>query len=456
MNRPLLLGVLLAAGLAPSGANEARAQPAARAVGASPAAPEVADVPGLPPAAGENPRVYANTPDELRPYSRFVQQPYSRFFVDELVHTGPGRSKPDPVLDRVRIGLIAPLESTHEAYLGQDILHGTQLAIADANAEGGWHGKPFELVVRNDLGRWGATANEVIQLAYDEQVRLILGSVDGANTHIAIRVALKVEIPMINTGDLDPTLVETKIPWVFRVVGDDRQAAYTLAFYLYRQLGLSKVAILRANNRYGRFGVAEFIASSVRLQRPAPLEVNYEVSWEQTNSDFAMQLARLRQVEHQALVLWADARPAGRIVRLLRAAGNDVPVYACDRVIHPDFFAEAGAHAEGVVAVSPYDPASQPPGLAELERRYGERFGREPSHYALHAYDGAWLGIAAIRKAGLSWARIRDAIGELAPFQGVTGEIAFDGSLSNRRRMTLATARGGRFVFGEPQAEQRF
>ncbi len=31
----------------------------------------------------------------------------------------------------------------------------------------------------------------------------ILGTIDGANTHIAIRVALKAEIPIMNTGDTD-------------------------------------------------------------------------------------------------------------------------------------------------------------------------------------------------------------------------------------------------------------
>ena len=425
------------------------------AAGAVPAAAQPAPV--APPAQpATTPGSYGNTPAELRPFSRFVKEPHRRFFEAPLEYTGPWRDAPEPAVDRVRIGVLAPLERSHEAYLGQDILHGVQLAFEEANAAGGYKGKPFELVVRNDTGLWGASANEVVQLAYDEGVRLIIGTVDGANTHIAIRVALKIEIPVVNVGDLDPTLVETKIPWLFRVVPDDRQQAYTLAFYLYRQLGLKRVAVLRANNRYGRFGVAEFLRGSVRLERASPIEVNYELDWERSNPDFEAQIERLRRVSPEAVVLWADALPAARVVRRMREAGLQMPVYACDRVVHPDFLAAAGAYAEGVVAVTPFDPGADVPGLARFRARYRERFGRSPTSYAAHAYDGAWLSVQAVRRAGLNRARIRDALAAAQRVQGITGDLHFDAVLSNRRRVTLSTVKGGRFVYGEPHADERF
>ena len=125
-------------------------------------------------------------------------------------------------------------------------------------------------MIKNDTGLWGATANEVVALTYEDQCWGIIGTVDGANTHIAIRVALRTDIPIMNVADLDPTLVETRIPWVVRVIPDDRQMTYTIAYYVYKQLGLNNVAILRANNRYGRFGVAQFRKGSIKLGKPAP------------------------------------------------------------------------------------------------------------------------------------------------------------------------------------------
>ncbi len=127
---------------------------------------------------------------------------------------------------------------SHEENLGIKMLQGAQLAIEQANAAGGYTARkiPFELVVKNDNGLWGATGNEIINMAYKDKVWAILGTVDGANTHIAIRVALKIEIPMINSGDLDPTLMETNIPWIIRCVGDDRQQGYMLVDYMYHAI----------------------------------------------------------------------------------------------------------------------------------------------------------------------------------------------------------------------------
>ncbi len=399
---------------------------------------------------------YGNTPPELRPFSRFVKEPYNRFFLEPTPYLGPWRIKDVPDMPTVRLGLLAPLERSHEAYLGRDILEGARLAVEEANKAGGYEGKPFELVVRNDTGLWGASANEVVRFAYDDHVRVIIGTVDGANTHIAIRVALKIEIPVINVGDLDPTLVETRIPWIFRVVPDDRQQAYTLAFYLYKQLGLERVAVVRANNRYGRFGVAEFIRGSVRLSRPTPIEINYDLAWERTAPGFSEQLAKLAEVAPEAVVLWADAKPAGRLVRLMRERGMEVPVFACDRVVHREFLEEAGPAAEGVVAVTPFDLDAKVPGLEAFKARYRARYGHGPSSYSAHAYDGTMMAIQAIQEAGLNWARIRDALAETMEYHGITGDIRFDGALSNRRRVTLATVKGGRFVYGEPKTEFRF
>lgn len=404
---------------------------------------------------------YGNTPEDLRPYNRFVRKPYKQFFVsppdNPIEFFGPGRDKPEPDVETVRIGLIAPLERTHEDYMGRPMLWGVQMAIDEANAAGGHKGKPFELIVRNDSGLWGASANEITAFSYQDKVWAIIGSVDGANTHIAIRVALKTEIPMMNVSDTDPTLMETKIPWVFRNIADDRQMAYTIAYYVYKQLGYRRVAILRANNRYGRFGVGEFKASSVRLGRPAPIEINYEVHFKNVNPDFTIQMERLERVKPEAVLLWADAEAAGHIVKEMRERGLNMPIFASDRVVNPIFLKIAGEAAEGVVATYPYNPADTDNAkLVAFKQRYQERFGIEPDAYAAHAYDGANMIIDAIRKAGLNRYRIRDELAKMKRYQGVTGEIMMDDVYSDRSPCAIAIVRNGKFVFGEPKMARLF
>ena len=280
---------------------------------------------------------------------------------------------------------------------------------------------------------------------------------DGANTHIAIRVALKTEVPMMNVSDTDPTLVETKIPWVFRNTADDRQMIYTIAYYVYKQLGYRRVAILRADNRYGRFGVGEFKSSSIRLGRPAPIEINYEVHFKNVNPDFTIQMERLERVKPEAVLLWADAEAAGHIVKKMRERGLNMPIFASDRVVNSIFLEIAGEAAEGVVATYPYNPDdTDNEKLVVFKQNYKERFGIEPDAYAAHAYDGANMIIDAIRKAGLNLYRIRDELSKMKHYQGVTGEIIMDDAYSDRGQCAIATVRKGRFVFGEPKNARMF
>jgi len=66
------------------------------------------------------------------------------------------------------------------------------------------------------------------------------------------------------------------------------------------------------------------------------------------------------------------------------------------------------------------------------------------------------MAVDAIRKAGLNRYLIRDALGAMRQWQGISGEITMDEALSNRRPVTVATVKGGRFVFGIPKMNRTF
>ena len=88
------------------------------------------------------------------------------------------------------------------------MLHGAQLAVEEANARGGYGGKPFRLMPHNDYDNWqakavygddrptdpaiwGSASNEAVKMIYDEQDWAIFGSISSESTHIALRVALQ-------------------------------------------------------------------------------------------------------------------------------------------------------------------------------------------------------------------------------------------------------------------------
>ena len=207
---------------------------------------------------------------------------------------------------------------------------------------------------------------------------------------------------------------------------------------------------------FDNVALAAIQALLTRLQRPAPIEINYELAYENVNPDFAVQIERLRKAAPDAIVLWADARAAGHLVTAIRKAGFEVPIYTSDRVLDPLFLEVAGDFAEGIIAASPFLPKEGGVAYGRFEQAYVARVVKFPTLYAGHAYDGACMLIAAIRQAGLNRYRIRDALAATRRFEGVTGTIVLDRVYSHRGPVSLATVRLGAFVYGAPQPQVRF
>ncbi len=404
---------------------------------------------------------YAATPEEFLPYRHL--DIYHQFFTTPPEFLGAGRDKPDPPVDEVRIGFIGPLEDEDKpilppgfrsgvrgdpkvALFGRPMLRAAQLAVEDANRAGGYRGKPFRLVPRTDLVQWGQTSNELAQFAYADGVWALLSAVESNHQHVLARAALKAEVPIVNAGSSDPTLLEHAIPWIVRVRNDDRQNAYVLLDHIFRVRRLSHVAVLRVNDRDGRVGIAEFMQGARRLNHPIVIEQRFKNG----DTDFAEQLDNIGRTNADALFLLGNPTELGLIVKAVRARGMSLPIFAFDRCVHPAFLEAAGPAAEGVVATASFDPDRDDPAWRAFRERYRARFGAEPDAFSAHAYDGTNLIIAAIREAGLNRARIRDALFAKKTFDGVTGTIVFDSTVNDVRKPTLAEVKNGRFHFFRP------
>ncbi len=388
---------------------------------------------------------YGKASDEILPFNRFTKA-YKYFFVEPQLFYGAGREIPPPKdLKEVRIGFLGPLEGSMIVSLGKQMLQGATMAIEEANKKGGYHGIPFRLMVHNDVGLWGAAANEVVKMD-DEKVWAWLGSIDDIVSHVAIRATLKLEIPMVCPGDPDPTFTETNIPWVVRVISDDRQSSYALVNQIYKKDGHSRVAVIRANNRYGRVGIKIFSETATRVGHPMVIEERFNDG----ETDFKTQLERIIVTSPDAILIWGNAKESALILQQLRAMGLKQPVYGSDRMVSPEFLSIAGDKAEGIRTTCQYNPDADIPQLKAFQTNYYKRFGIEPDVFAAHAYDGMNLIIAAINKAGLNRVLIRDVLTDLKTFQGypgITGKMVFDYSWNNIKDIWMAEVHNGRFEF---------
>lgn len=393
---------------------------------------------------------YANMPDQAVPFHNF-RKPYQEWYVDNstMDYHGAAGLEPDGDLSQLKtinIGFLGPLDASNpESPYGIAMLHGVQMAIDQANAGGGYQGKPFALKVHDDLPLWGASSMELVKMDYEDHVWAMLGSIDAASTHIELRATLKLEIPIMDTGTTDPTVTETGIQWIMHDFPDDRQQGYALADYIFNQLKLKNVGVLRVNDRYGRKGYEQFFNMARRIGRQPLLELKYLRS----DKDFSEPLQMLKRMNVDGLVIWGEAPQAGLILKQMRAMGMHQPVFGSSRVAYPEVVKIAGAAAEGLVVVTPLDPTRQSPAWLAFRQKYVERFHTAPDAYATQAYDGITILTGAIRKAGLNRGRIMDALREyrMKQYDGVGGPVLFDYTLNDISPLTFAQVKQGKFVY---------
>ncbi|MGD0156908.1 MAG: ABC transporter substrate-binding protein [Terracidiphilus sp.] len=403
---------------------------------------------------------YAGQPQDLRPYARF-EKPYYEYYLEPNIYTGAGRDIPDPKdITEVRIGFIAPIDPGPEQVDGLRMLHGAQLAMEEANARGGYGGKPFKLMLHNDYNNWqakavygtdrptdpaiwGSAADEAVKMIYDDKDWAIFGSISSETTHIMLRVVLKGEVTIVNCASTDPTIPETTVPWYFTDLQDDRVQAFTLARHIYSELRLKRIALLRVNNRYGRMGVPQFRNASTRLGHPVVIEQKFMPG----DTDFTHQLQIIRDSRVDGVVLWADETETANILKQMRAANMKQRAFGSYRTLGPDMLAEAGSAAEGFEAVFPYDPTRKDPRWLSFNHRFEARFHEQPEQFASLAYDAMNALLDSICKAGLNRARIHDALADIEQYDGVTGHMVFDPNQKNVAPMYLGTVHNGQITY---------
>jgi branched-chain amino acid transport system substrate-binding protein len=396
---------------------------------------------------GEYP-YYGNAPADMLPYRNI--EPYYRYWLERLPFRGPGRDYGDPTnLTSLKVGLLSPPPYGSEAKRGEMSRKGVMLAFSEANESRAPGSLPFQIIEKADSPQWGSAANIAVEFA-DNEVLGFIGTIDGDATHVALRVALKIETFMVNCSDPDPTLTETQIPWLIRIFPDNRQQGYRLAAVVVKEKGFKKIVVLRSNSRPGRVGVRPFVDAARRLGFPILQEINFK----EGDRTFATQVAVIKQAEPEAVVFWGNASDLAPAAVQLRAAGVKAAFFGFDRMVDPEFVKLAGTAAEGAVATYFFNPQKKDLAWLGFRQRFQKHYAVEPDIYAGYGYDAAQLIIDAINKAGPNKYRVHDQLAGLDEYHGVTGYMRFDGRWDNVAPVVTAQCEDGRWEF-QPNASQQ-
>ncbi len=348
----------------------------------------------------------------------------------------------------VRIGYFGPSDPADPR--GGDAWRGACRAVHEANANGGWHGKPFRLVPVWSANPWGSGVKDVTRLAYQQHVWAIIGGIDGPTTHLAEQVVAKARLPLVSPLCTDKTVNMANVPWMFSLAPNDARVADVLSHAIVRRAGRQRLVLVTATRHDAHVAAVELRKMFTRLEIAVELQLEFNA----TDGDPRVLATQCVAVKPRAIVLLAGPIESARLVTELRGVQYAGPIFGGPAMARRAFREQAGPAAEGVIFPRliewARDAAANPDENTSIPRLAGRTATNQElrtlDYTASLTYDATWLVMQAIRRGGLSRAEIGRQLRQIVPCVGQSGLIAWDGLGSNTRRPTLATLHDGRTI----------
>lgn len=337
----------------------------------------------------------------------------------------------------VPVGVLMPVNKTmplpgrQVVSLSRVDLPAVQLAVEEANAQGGYRGAlPFQL--ERDVhgyGRYGwyLPEDELITASEVSGVRGLVGSI-GPSERIATACITRTETPVVNAAATPATVDEAVTPWIVRCPKDGRPRIEDLATYLFVESGFKRPAVLRIQGAGASPITDSFIRLAIEHGCPPVLDDVVAPAGEAPGSI----IETLREARADCVVSFCKADEAAWIVRSLRNADLHLPFVGGPKIVRHDFGSLAGGKPGRVMALWGCPSVLTADGRSGLAARYQRRFKVSIGIGAFRDYEAMSHLLSAINLAGLD----REAIRE---------------TLASMRAANVARLEDGRWRFGSPR-----
>jgi branched-chain amino acid transport system substrate-binding protein len=323
------------------------------------------------------------------------------------------------------------------SFLGDPELKTLQMYVEDINAKGGVKGRKLELVHYDTGGKAQDAVSFVKRLIQNDKVDLIVGGTTSGDTLAVIPEVEKAGIPLISlAGGIE--IVEPVKKWVFKTAHTDRMAAAKI-FEDLRKRNLTKVALITGDGGFDKSGREQLL----KLAPQYGIAIVADESYGNKDTDMTAQLTKMRGSDAQSIINFGFGQAPAIVAKNIKQLGIALPVYQSHGVASKTFIDLAGEAAEGVrlpaaalvVAEQLPDTDPQKPVLLAYKKRYEAKHG-PVSTFGGHAYDGLFIAVGALQRAGdADKAKVRDEIEKTKGFIGTAG--VFNMSPEDHMGLTL-------------------
>lgn len=312
------------------------------------------------------------------------------------------------------IGLSAAI-SGPQAFGGEAIRMGIDLAVSEINADGGVLGEELRYVVYDEAGQPPRGVDNVRRIAEQDNCIFIFGGYHSTVQLAMIEPIHEIGIPYIATISANTGIIENGVEnsYMFRVSAKDRWVSQFLVEEALKRSESGDIGFIYENTGWGQGAVGDVTAA---MEAQGGNLVGTETfNW--GDADMSAQLIRLRDAGADTLILWSLDREGAQILRSLARIGWE-PTILSAWGNAGNLGELAGELANGVLVMQTYSWMGElEPKAQELFERLQETFGiQEQSDILMgsgtaNAYDAVHIAAKAIEEAGVwEWDAVRDAM----------------------------------------------
>ena len=251
-------------------------------------------------------------------------------------------------VDPIRIGLIFPLTGG-SSDMGNSARVGAQIAVDEMNEVGGYLGRPFELVVRDDK----ATPDLGLKLAEELVLKEhVVATIGFCNTGVAAKALdvfqknKQILIVPCATGTVLTAKYPARESFVFRTAARDALQTQFLANELSKR-GLTKPALLVDKSGYGDAGLADLEAALAKANIKPAIVVRFAVGV----TSLLDEVKQARAAGADSLIGWTVGPESGVLAASRSESGWHVPQFGPWGLSHRSAFETSRGAVEGTMSV---------------------------------------------------------------------------------------------------------
>ena len=283
--------------------------------------------------------------------------------------------------------------------LGQGMRLGIQAAFAEANAQGGVHGRQLELQSLDDAYEPEAAVINTRRLIEQEQVFALIGAVGTPTSRAAIPIATSAGVPYVAAFTGAELLRTGAPPNVINLRASYYQETEELVASLVEDLGIKRIGIMYQEDSFGRAGYQG--VSQALLRRG--LEPQVVSVYRRNTTAVKTGLLDLIAAHPDAVILVGAYQPIAALIAWAKKLDFD-PLMLTISFVGSNALLEAlGAEARGTVVsqVVPF-PAGDEPRVVEEYRHALSRLSPEsnPGFVSLEGYLAGRMALRALERVG--------------------------------------------------------